>query len=85
MRLACTQELRTAQSSTSEDEEEESTIGPGILIVQPTLDGDEKISQPIALPRPSYCTRCMVKDSEIHKLRKRVEALEEQLCRALKS
>ena len=32
-----------------------------------------------------YCTRCMMKDSEIRRLKKRVEALEEQLCRALKS
>ena len=31
------------------------------------------------------CSRCQIKDSEIRQLRKRVQALEEQLCRALGS
>lgn len=31
------------------------------------------------------CSKCQIKDSEIRQLRKRVQALEEQLCRALGS
>lgn len=95
-----TQDPQTAQSSHSEDEEGSETPSPaGMLVVRPVVDGRDVlratssrggkhhvIEKSTAVAMASgYCTRCMMKESEIQRLWKKIEGLEEQLCRALKS
>ena len=66
------------ESARSIQHDSESMLDTTGLVAVSTSGGD-------MMTHSECCNKCLMKDTEVRQLRKRVQALEEQLCRALGS
>ena len=66
------------ESARSIQHDSESMLDTTGLVAVSTSGGD-------MMTHSECCNKCLTKDTEVRQLRKRVQALEEQLCRALGS